>query len=155
MNKATTIGNMFFGCELLKTVTLPSINICNTMSSTFNSCTSLQWVKFTNLPTFATNTVVTATNMFSSCFLLENIYFPATCSDKAIYGFGSVFSSCSNLKSIVFPIGFSPSTLTNTFSSCSSLVSVIFQSDAPSLINLQQCFSSCFKLKKVILPNSV
>lgn len=154
-----SVGNgfatCFQNCYSLKNVTFPSVNLCTNFASAFLNCYSLEWVRFTSLPTFGASIVVSFTGLFTQCYNLQNVYFPATCSTNAKYECVTAFASCYNLKSIVFPTGFNPSTLSSTFSSCYSLKRVVFQSGASNLTIFTTTFQSCYSLTDVTLPSSV
>jgi hypothetical protein len=156
LNSCTNFNNAFQNCYSLKNVTLPSINLATTLSGLFSFCLSLQWVKFTSLPTPAlANTTITFGSGFQNCSNLQNVYFPSTSSTNAIYSFGSAFSACYNLKNILFPINFRASTLTNTFQNCYSITNVVFQSAMTNLSNMNFTFQNCFLLNSITLPTTI
>jgi hypothetical protein len=155
LNSCTTFLNTFNNCYALKNLTIPSVNSCITFQNAFLNCYALEWVKFTSLPTFATATTVNFSSAFGSCFNLQNVYFPASCSPNARYTFNSVFSSSIKLNSIVFPIDFSAISMNNSFSGCTNLKSAVFQSSMPFCIDMGFMFSQCTSLTDVALPSSV
>jgi hypothetical protein len=155
LNSCTTLGTCFQNTSL-KNITLPSINLVTNMGFMFNNCASLQWVKFTSLPSPASSgTTISSTGMFAQCRNLQNVYFPSSCSSNAVYALGTGFSNCNSLKSIIFPTGFSASSLSSCFSQCTSLTSVTFQSAMSSLTDMGTIFGTCSLLNSVTLPTSV
>jgi hypothetical protein len=155
LNSCSTFTFAFNNCFSLKNLTIPSINTCTNLTTVFNNCYSLEWVKLTSLPTFGSSTAVTCSTMFGSCFNLQNVYFPATCSANANYELINSFQNCYNLKSIVFPSGFNPNNLSSTFSACINLKRIVFQSAASNLTLLTSTFQQCYNLTNVTLPSSV
>jgi len=155
LNSVTSMSSAYSGCSSLKNLTFPSLNSCTSFASNGN-CFSLQWVKFTSLPSPASaGTAVSFSQTFLNCYALQNIYFPASCSANAIYDMNNTFGSCYLLKNLVFPVNFNSSSLASCFSVCASLTSVIFQSDMPNLVNLNSTFSNCYNLSNIILPTTV
>lgn len=156
LNSCTSFLSTFSNCISLQNVTLPSINLATILSSMFSTCYSLQWVKFTSLPSPASsNTTIVATNMFNACRVLQNIYFPSSCSSNAVYSMGTFALNCFYLKNIIFPTGFNASTLQSAFLSNYSLVSVSFPSSMPSLSVLSNTFYNCNLLQNVTFPTTV
>jgi len=152
MNVATGLDAMFNGCASLQNITLPSINSVSNISSAFLNCYSLQWVKFTSLPTsVATN----ATSMFQGCVNLQNVYFPSNATSTNIFTGTSMFSGCTNLKNINFPMNFNAITMSSTFQNCYKLTDVVFNSGMSSLSNFSFTFSGCTNLKTVTLPSTI
>jgi len=156
LNSCTDVSSCFGQCASLKNVTLPSINLVTTMNSGFTGCTSLQWVKFTSLPSpAAAGTTIDISTCFLSCPNLQNVYFPNTCSANAQYNLTSAFQTASSLKTITFPTNFNATTMSSAFQACSSLTNVIFKSAMPALTVFTSCFSGCSKLTSVTLPTTV
>ncbi len=156
LNSCLTLGSAFASCLSLKTVTLPSINLVTNINNTFFSCGSLQWVKFTSLPSPVSSGVIIDTiNCFASSYSLQNVYFPPTCSSNAVYNAQTSFQGCNNLKNIIFPTNFNASTLSTAFSGCYSLTNVTFQSAMPNLTILTSCFVNCYRLTSFTLPTTV
>jgi hypothetical protein len=156
LNNCSTLQNAFQNCFSLQNVTLPSINLATTLTGMFQNCFSLQWARFTSLPSpVAPLTGVTATTLFQGCRVLQNVYFPNSCSTNALYVINSAFSGCSNLKNIVFPTGFNASNLFTIFQNCISLTNVVFPTSMPGLTNLGSAFSGCNLLRSVTLPTTV
>jgi hypothetical protein len=155
LNSCTSMGSCFQSCSSLKNVTIPSINLVIDMNSSFTGCTSLQWVRFTSLPSPASPTAVDISTCFISCPLLQNVYFPNTCSANAQYNLTSTFQQAYSLKTITFPINFNATTMSSCFQACQSLTNVIFKSAMPALTVFTSCFSGCGKLTSVTLPTTV
>lgn len=155
LNSCVSLTSCFGQCASLKNVTIPSINLVTNMSSMFTTCVSLQWVKFISLPSPVSATPVDMSTAFTFCYLLQNVYFPATCSANAQYSFSSTFQNVPNLKTITFPLNFNATTMLSAFQNCSSLTNVIWQSPMPNLTVFTSCFSSCNRLTSVTLPTSV
>jgi hypothetical protein len=156
LNYCVSFNSAFAGCLSLKNVTLPSIDQCTDLSNIFQSCSSLQWVRFTSLPTpVLSGTPVSLQNMFISCTSLQNVYFPSACSSNAVYILNTAFYQAYNLKSLIFPINFNTTTLSSTFQDCQKLTNIVFQSPCPALINMSSTFNSCYLLSSVTLPSTV
>ena len=156
LNSCTTFTFAFNNCISLKNATLPSINSCVDLSSMFSTCTSLQWTIFTSLPApVSSGTSVVASNIFSACVSLQNVYFPSICSSNAIYVMGGAFSGCYNLKNIIFPLSFNASALSTCFTNCFSLTNATFQSTMPNLTTMDSAFQNCYLLRSVTLPTTV
>lgn len=152
LNLAISMSNLFSGCKSLKNLIIPSINSCNSFNTMFDGCQSLQWVKFTSLPTVVS---VNMASMFSSCYNLQNVYFPNSCLSTTVFTANSLFSNCYNLKNVNFPTNFNASNLISSFSNCYKLTGVVFNSPMPNLISFGSTFNSCFNLKTVVLPSTV
>ena len=155
LNSCTSFFNAFSNCYSLKNITLPSINLVNDFGSTFLNCVSLQWFKFTSLPTPVSPLTSITFPSFTNLTQLQNVYFPSTCSANAIYTMTSVFSGCVSLKNIAFPTNFNASTLSACFSGCSNLTNVTFPTSMSSLNDISSCFSGCTQLSSVNLPTTV
>jgi hypothetical protein len=157
LNSCTTLLTAFQNCASLKNITLPSINLVVSLESAFGSCRSLQWVKFTSLPSPASPaTAVNLTTAFNpSCTSLQNVYLPSTCSSNAVYNLTSTFNGVVNLKTITFPTNFNASALSSCFLGCESLTRVVFQSGMANLTVATSCFSGCYLLTSVTLPTTV
>ena len=157
LNSCTTLLTAFQNCASLKNITLPSINLAISLESAFGSCRSLQWVKFTSLPSPASPaTTVNLTTAFNpSCTSLQNVYLPSTCSGNAVYNLTSTFNGVVNLKTITFPTNFNASTLSSCFLGCESLTRVVFSPTMSSLTVATSCFSGCSLLTSVTLPTTV
>lgn len=156
LNACISFATTFSSCSALKNVTLPSINLVTDLSSSFSGCTSLQWFKFTSMPApVSAGTSVNLSSMLTNCTVLQNVYFPSSCSGNAVYNFSSTFSNSSILKNIIFPTNFNPSTLNGAFGNCYSLTRVVFQSVCPSLTDMSSAFSNNYLLSSVVLPNTV
>jgi hypothetical protein len=156
LNSVTTFASTFGSCFSLKNVTIPSINLATSLSDMFGACRSLQWVRFTSLPSpVSPSTSISITNIFNGCSVLQNVFLPNTCSSNSIYNAGSIFLNCYTLKNIIFPTNFNASTLANCFSGCSSITNIVFQSAMPSLTAIDSAFNGCFLLSSITLPATV
>lgn len=156
LNVCTTFSTIFANCYSLKNVTFPSINLVTDFTDAFSTCTSLQWFKFTSMPSpVSAGTSVILTRMFQNCYNLQNVFFPSTCSSNATYQMGSCFNGCYSLKNISFPTNFRSATLAGTFQTCYNLTSVTFPSPSPNLTDMTSCFSGCASLNSVTLPATV
>jgi hypothetical protein len=155
LNSCTSLNNAFSNCYSLKNITLPSINLVNDFNSTFLNCVSLQWFKFTSLPSPVSPSTAIAFPSFVGLTQLQNVYLPSTCSANAIYNMSSVFSGCVSLKNIVFPTNFNANTLSSCFQNCRSLTNVIFPTSMSSLTVFDTCFSGCTLLQSIVLPTTV
>jgi len=156
MDNCTLMLGMCSNCLSLKNITLPSINLCTTLQSAFQTCESLQWIKFTSFPTPSTpGTTINFTTLFFQCFALQNVYLPASCSSNGNYTLQQAFANCYVLKNIVFPTNFQPSSLQSCFSSCFSITDIIFQSGSIYLTDMNNTFTNCYKLTNITLPTTV
>ncbi len=155
LDNCTDFGNFLYNCISIKNVTFPSINSATSLSNCMNNCTSLQWFRFTSLPTFASPQVVGFDSFFYNCPNLQNVYFPNTCSANARISISSLFFKCINLKNVIFPVNFNIDNFNNTFEDCYSLKSVICQSSSPNLVSISSTFKNCYSLTSFTLPSSV
>jgi hypothetical protein len=156
LNNCVDLSNAFHVCTSIKTITMPSINLATNLSYCFNFCYSLQWVKFNSLPSpISSGTTINFFQIFGTCYSLQNVYFPESCSLNSVYQLGSSFQDCINLKNILFPVNFNASSLSGTFTNCYKLNDVVFQSTMPNLTNMGQCFNNCRNLKSITFPATV
>jgi len=156
LNKVTSFSQAFLGCKAIKNITLPSIDLCVNLQQTFNSCGSLQWVKFTSLPSpISSGISISLSSTFSLCYNLQNVYFPSACSTNSIYDCTNIFSECTVLKNITFPNGLNATSMGGAFTNCFNIVSVTFPPSMPSLNTFATVFSGCKNLINVILPTTV
>lgn len=156
LDNCVSFNNAFSACISLKNVTLPSINTCVDFSAALQNCTSLQWARFTSLPTpTSPGTVVNLSQIFQYCTSLQNVYFPSVCSDNAVYNCFYLCLQSYNLKSIIFPLNFNASSMDGAFSQCQSLTSVGLPASMPALTTAYQLFSGCYQLSSVTLPSTV
>lgn len=152
MNSVGDMQNCFNACGNLLNVTVPSINNCSSMIQVFFNCASLEWVRFTSLPTTAN---VNFQSLFSTCPNLQNVYFPALVGNSAsIFSCTSTFNSCTALKSIVFPLNMNVSTFATCFSGCTSIVSIILPTSTPALTSMSSAFNSCRTITSITLPTA-
>lgn len=156
LNSCTTLSSTFSACRSLKNITLPSINACTSLNRTFFSCSALQWIKFTSLPAPASaGTAVDCTSMCQTSSMLQNVYFPDSCSSNAIYNFSSAFTSCTVLKNMLYPLNFRASSFQNTHNQNFALTNLTFRSDMPNLTAMGNLVNSCYNLISITLPTSV
>lgn len=152
MNSVGDMQNCFNACVNLLNVTVPSINNCSSMIQVFFNCASLEWVKFTSLPTSAN---VNFQSLFSTCPNLQNVYFPALVGNPAsIFSCTSTFNSCTALKSIVLPSNMNVSTFATCFSGCTSITSIILPISTPALTSMSSAFNSCRTITSITLPTA-
>lgn len=149
MNSCTDLGSCFFVCSNLRNVTLPSINACSSLQFTFYTCTQLEWVKFTSMPTVG---FINAQNCFQDSLNLQNVYFPATVTGSSIYNLSTTFSGCRQLKTIVLPSNMNVNTFDTTFANCSLLTSCILPATSPAATAYNNIFLACASLLKITLP---
>jgi hypothetical protein len=151
LNSVGDMQNCFNACRSLINVTVPSINNCSSMIQVFANCSSLEWVRFTSLPT---TTSVNFQSLFSSCTNLQNVYFPASANATSIFSCSSVFQNCGSLRSIVFPLNMNINILTNGFGNCRSIISIILPTNTPALTTMSGTFSGCVNLTSITLPTA-
>ena len=120
----TTLANMFQGCSKLETVTFPAtMNAVTTMSTAFSGCSNLSSV---TLPTSMSGLTTTGlNNAFQNCYNLIECTLPATVA-ATITGFTSTFNGCTAIKTITLPTTQTTSltTLLSAFVSCANLTTV-------------------------------
>jgi hypothetical protein len=156
LNSCTTLNTVFGSCSSLKNITLPSINLCTDFTNAFANCFSLQWFKFTSLPSpVSAGTTITCTSMFANNYNLQNVFYPSSGSTNAVHNMTTAFQNCYALRNIVFPTGFNANQFVSTFNANSSLTSVIFPASMANLVSMANCFSGCSLLNSVTLPTTV
>ena len=88
----TSMGSMFLGCDLLKSIALFDITNLTSMGGMFAGCTSL-----TSVPLFDTHNVVDMNSMFQNCHSLTSVpLFDTSNTTNMNY----MFLGCSSLKYI-------------------------------------------------------
>lgn len=137
----TSLGNSFYGCSSLTSITIPS-SVTSLGRLCFSGCSSLTSI---NIPSSVTSL---GRSCFGGCSSLTSITIPSSVISLGEY----CFDSCSGLTSVSIP-----SSVTSLgeccFYGCSSLTSVTIPSSVTSLGKL--CFSACTGLTSITIPSSV
>ncbi len=137
----TSLGNSFYGCSSLTSITIPS-SVTSLGRLCFSGCSSLTSI---NIPSSVTSL---CRSCFGGCSSLTSITIPSSVISLGEY----CFDSCSGLTSVSIP-----SSVTSLgeccFYGCSSLTSVTIPSSVTSLGKL--CFSACTGLTSITIPSSV
>ena len=137
----TSLGNSFYGCSSLTSITIPS-SVTSLGRLCFSGCSSLTSI---NIPSSVTSL---GRSCFGGCSSLTSITIPSSVISLGEY----CFDSCSGLTSVSIP-----SSVTSLgeccFYGCSSLTSVTIPSSVTSLSKL--CFSACTGLTSITIPSSV
>lgn len=137
----TSLGNSFYGCSSLTSITIPS-SVTSLDRLCFSGCSSLSSI---NIPSSVTSL---GRSCFSGCSSLTSITIPSSVISLGEY----CFDSCSGLTSVSIP-----SSVTSLgeccFYGCSRLSSVTI----PSSVTLlgRSCFSACTGLTSITIPSSV
>ncbi len=155
-------GNIFYGCESLKEVCLPS-TLKSIASSTFSGCESLETIELPNNLTnieweaFKDCTSLTAivlpnsvidvsNNAFKGCIKLETIRLSEGLTSIA----WGAFSECTSLKDVVIP-EYVRTIEGLAFQGCTSLTSITFPENLGEIES--SAFSGCTSLKSIELPD--
>ena len=137
----TSLGNSFYGCSSLTSITIPS-SVTSLDRLCFSGCSSLTSI---NIPSSVTSL---GRSCFSGCSSLTSITIPSSVISLGEY----CFDSCSGLTSVSIP-----SSVTSLgeccFYGCSRLSSVTIPSSVTSLG--RSCFSACTGLTSITIPSSV
>ena len=137
----TSLGNSFYGCSSLTSITIPS-SVTSLDRLCFSGCSSLTSI---TIPSSVTSL---GRSCFSGCSSLTSITIPSSVISLGEY----CFDSCSGLTSVSIP-----SSVTSLgeccFYGCSRLSSVTIPSSVTSLG--RSCFSACTGLTSITIPSSV
>ena len=137
----TSLGNSFYGCSSLTSITIPS-SVTSLDRLCFCGCSSLTSI---TIPSSVTSL---GRSCFSGCSSLTSITIPSSVISLGEY----CFDSCSGLTSVSIP-----SSVTSLgeccFYGCSRLSSVTIPSSITSLG--RSCFSACTGLTSITIPSSV
>ena len=148
----TNMSSMFSSCFYLKSVTLPSAVSASgvNMQSAFQNCTSLADLTINSSYLF-TNLVQT----FNVCPSLKTLNWTPG-SQNSLLSLSNTFAGCSLLESITLPTSMNVcTTLSSTFNSCFMLRTVTFPSTMNSVTTTADLFSNCRSLTSVTLPTSM
>ena len=160
----TSLGNSFYGCSSLTSITIPS-SVTSLDRLCFSGCSSLTSI---TIPSSVTSL---GRSCFSGCSSLTSITIPSSVISLGEY----CFDSCSGLTSVSIPSSVTslgeccfygcsrlnsvtiPSSVTSLgrscFSACTGLTSITIPSSVTSLGN--SCFSGCSGLTSITIPSSV
>ena len=100
-------------------------------------------------------TTFTMSSMFNSCSTLEDVKLPPSIAAGSTTTFDSVFTNCFALKTFTFFQNFNAISLNACFQFCYSLSKVVMPTSIPLLNNMVACFQGCSQLAEITLPNSV
>ena len=146
-NSCTNMVSMAQNCPKLETIVMPtSLNLVNSLSSTFNGCVKLASV---TLPA-TMDTVTTAASTFQNCYSLTSVTMPT--SMVACTNFSQTFFNCFNLTSLLMPSSVSSSLTTygSLFYQCSNLKTITLPTTQTSLLNnITTIFFGCANLTTV------
>ncbi|MCH5324197.1 MAG: leucine-rich repeat protein [Eubacterium sp.] len=131
----------FYGCEKLKTITIPE-GVTAIYERAFENCTSLVEIDLPDTLTHINNRV------FRNCDSLENIVIPEK-TDTIGY---EAFYDCDSLKTVVLPDSLG-SIESSTFYSCDSLESVDLGNGIKNIA--YDAFRLCPALTEIVLPKSL
>ena len=164
-NNVTRIrDNTFYGCALLKTVSIPS-SVTTLGTNAFTSCGNLQTItipsgvttlgstSFSNCyslrsVTIPTGVTVVDIGLFSTCYCLERVTLPS-----GITSIGNqAFYNCRSLKSLTIPSGVT-SIGTSAFAYCSLLKTLVLPSNTS--LNVTYPFQGCSSLEHITLPTAI
>ena len=139
-NEVTKIGYAFYGCNSLKTITIPE-TVTSIGSSAFYGCSNLQEVTLPDNDKFTT----IERNTFDGCSSLQTITIPAN-----VTSIGSqAFYNCSSLQEVTLPDNDKFTTIeSNTFYNCCSLSSITIPANVTTIGS--QAFWGCSNLFLVI-----
>nr|MCR4924979.1 DUF285 domain-containing protein [Clostridiales bacterium] len=105
---------------------------------------------------FSSQSVTTMSSMFDSCSSLTTVDI-STLSSESLTTMSGMFSGCSALTALEFPTAFTAQNVTsmqNAFKSCAALSSLNLENLAPAAIaNMSYMFNSCSNLASLTLGN--
>ena len=137
-----SMSSMFNSCSSLQSVPLFNTQNVTNMFSMFNSCNSLQ-----SVPLFNTQNVTNMVNMFSGCPSLQSVPLFNT---QNVTGMFSMFNSCASLQSVPLFNTQNVTSMGYMFFNCSSLQSVpLFNTQ--NVTNMANMFQNCVSLN--FIPN--
>ena len=131
----TSLGNSFYGCSSLTSITIPS-SVTSLDRLCFSGCSSLTSI---TIPSSVTSL---GRSCFSGCSSLTSITIPSSVISLGEY----CFDSCSGLTSVSIPSSVT-SLGRSCFSACTGLTSITIPSSVTSLGS--SCFALCNKLETV------
>ena len=148
LTSVTGASSLFYKCNVLIDVKLPSLPSVKSCTQMFALCSSLQSII---LPSLASLT--NCTQMLFLCSDLQSVTFPEL---PSVTSCEYMFAGCRKLHSITLPSLPSVKSCTQMFALCSSLQSIILPSLA-SLTNCTQMFLGCSSLQSLYIdmPNCV
>ena len=157
----TTMSEMFYQCNSLKSLDLSNFNTSNvtSMGGMFYNCSSLKSIDLSNFDT--SNLEGSLDCMFMGCSSLEsldlnNFNTSNVISFGNIYEHLGMFSGCSSLKSLnISSFDTSNATdMTQMFCNCSSLTSIdVSHFDTSKVTSMDGMFSGCSSLTSINLSN--
>ena len=137
----TSLGNSFYGCSSLTSITIPS-SVTSLDRLCFSGCSSLTSI---TIPSSVTSL---GSECFRGCNSLTSITIPSSVTSLG----GDCFRDCRSLTSITIPSSVT-SLGTECFRDCNSLTSITIPSSVTSLG--KYCFGGCIGLTSITIPSSV
>ena len=152
-SKATSMKNMFLGCELLES--LPQdisewdLGNVKDISGMFGSCSSLKY--FPNISEWKTDKITDLSSLFSGCSSLVSLPDISKWKTSKVTNMNNLFSKCSSLKSLPDISKWdvkNVSNMNNLFSECSSLENLpnISSWNTQNVFNITRMFYKCQSL---------
>ena len=141
-SNATTMDQMFYNCQRLKTLPLLDTRKVTNMSYMFNHCK-----KLIELPPFITTNVTSMSSMLSGCDSLKSIPLLDTSNVTTMH---SMFTGCDNLESIPQLNTNNVTTMNSMFSGCIKLTTIplLNTNNVTSMISM---FRDCSALTTIPL----
>lgn len=150
-SQATSMSNMFNGCNALTTIGLSNINTSNVteMQFMFQSCNALTTIDLSN---FNTSNVTNMSNMFYGCKALKTLDLSNFDTSK-VTNMSNMFHTNWKLEALNLS-NFNTSKVTNMssmFESCQRLINLDLSNFNTSLVsNFNKTFTECYKLTTII-----
>ena len=151
--KATSMKNIFLGCEALKS--LPKdisewdLGYAKDISGMFSSCSSLKSIP--NISNWKTENITDVSSLFSGCSSLISLPDISKWETSKVTNMNNLFSKCSSLKSLPDISKWdvkNVSNMNNLFSECSSLETLpnISNWNIQNVFNITRMFYNCQSL---------
>ena len=143
---ANTLAAVYSGCESLtgEGLSLPGTKDVTDIKDAFRRCKSLDVVNFEDL-----GNVIFASNAFSECSDLTNVYLKGIKETSPLQDMASMFYQCENLKEVKIDGATLPAELrkmSSCFSYCKSLTKLPPLPEFTSDCEMQSCCSHCDSL---------
>ena len=149
MNALTTLANFALNTSNLVSVAFPSMNLLNTMLSTFSG----SGIKYCTLPTTLPE-LTTCKTAFNTATRIESFSWPSTL--PKLTTMESCFNGATSLKTITLPTAMVLlSSLNYTFTGCKVLKTVTMPTSLPELTTLGSTFYGCNSILNISLPGTM